>query len=121
MENILGLMVENIPDLGKTICFMELVCILGQTAGDTKVNTLTIRNTGKEFTHGPMVKNMMEAGRTASNMARQHLQILRAKTELDSGKTETESNGSAKLNNLVMIKRIKNRKMKVQTHRFNEN
>ena len=42
---------------------------------------------------GLMARDMKVAGRTASNMGRLRLPILRAKAKLEFGKTETESNG----------------------------
>ena len=78
---------------GLTTRWKVLVSSHGQTAEDTKVNTLTIRKKVKESFIGQMVENTTEAGRMANNMALALIPQLAAKANKVSGRRESVSIG----------------------------
>ena len=63
--------------------------ILGQMVENTKVITIKTRSMVKVFTHGQQERNMMEDGKTESNMVKLHLQMIKAKAKEVFGKIKS--------------------------------
>ena len=63
-------MVVSMKEIGSETNFMGRVCILGQMAVPTKVNTLKIKNKVTESMFGQMEKNMKANGLMECAMAK---------------------------------------------------
>jgi len=67
-ELTLGLMVDIIMEHGIRIkCMVTAICI-GQMEVGTKGSFVRIKDKDKEFFNGQMVNNILEVGKTISNM-----------------------------------------------------
>ena len=67
-ESTPGTMVDSTKEIGSITIWMVMGVIFGKTAVNTKVNTKTIRNTGKVHILGLMVVNMKVCGKMVGNM-----------------------------------------------------
>lgn len=61
-ENIHGMMVDNIMEIGLIIIWMVLEFTPGRMDVNMKVNIKKIKNMEKEYIHGPMAENMTDNG-----------------------------------------------------------
>lgn len=86
-------MVVSMKEIGSETNFMGRVCILGQTAVPTKVNTSKIKNKVTESMFGQMEKNMKANGLMASSTVLVNLLILLVNLDKVNGQTENEFAG----------------------------
>jgi hypothetical protein len=95
--SIAGQMVVNIQEPGKTINFTVMESTHGQMGGNTKANTLRIRNRVWAFTNGLMEGAIMDNGSTVSSMAKESSPIAKAKAGGASGTMAIDLGGSKKM------------------------
>lgn len=69
----------------------------------TRVNTKMIRNTGRVFTLGLMVRSIMEAGSKASNMAKQDSQTHKVRVSTVFGRMEKGRNGCQRMRYRILL------------------
>jgi len=88
-----GLTNDNLPELGPITKCMDMVCLLGQTDENMKVNIKTTKKKVMGFLLGLMVVNTMANGSTESNMAMANIYQAPDKKKMVYGRMEKDSSG----------------------------
>ena len=95
MENMCGLIKDNIKGFGKIIKCMERVFLHGQTVEDIKVNTLLIKSKERVFLFGQMEEHMMVSGKMESRMVKEYTDLKMELSVKAYGKMVKKPNGLA--------------------------